>query len=279
MKKEMCFLLSCLMVLSFSQSAFALPINNLRDYEKEHENLKQVSLSLKEKEEIFGETLSAKEGQIFVAKDVDLAKSIYNIDTEEKDREMASQGFVKVEETIYVMESKESKVARGVVTRIVLDENYYNKPAKQVNSKEYGMRHWLDVAFTLTLGEGPKIVSTAATILGVNASDFLPEWRKGDILEKSESKILREKWVQVKTDSGYLNAGRATKEDITVYIDLRTAKEVNGSLKAYRDSNEKEYHNITKYFNSESKLKSATISNAMAGDLVVSFYEDPWVKR
>ena len=96
------------------------------------------------------------------------------------------------------------------------------------------------------------------------------------MLEKSESKILREKWVQVKTSDGYLNAGRATKEDITVYIDLRTTKKVNGSLQSFRDSEEKVFTNITENYNSESRLKSLTIANSMAGDLVVSFYEDPW---
>lgn len=266
------------MMLSFSQSAFASSINSSIDNKMELKNLKQVSLSLKEKEEIFGDISNIEEGKIFLAKDVDLAKSMYNINTEERDKEMAEKGFIKTEERIYVVESREPRAANAVTTRVVLDENSYNKPAKQLNSKKYGMRHWLDVAFTLTIGEGPKIVSTAATILGVNASDFLPEWRQGDMLEESESKILREKWVQVKTDSGYVNAGRAMKEDITVYIDLRTTKEVNGSLKSYRDSKEKEYQNITKNFNSNNKLESLTISNAVVGDLVVSFYEDPWVK-
>lgn len=278
MKKKICFLLSCVMMLSFSQSAFASSINSSIDNKMELKNLKQVSLSLKEKEEIFGDISNIEEGKIFLAKDVDLAKSMYNINTEERDKEMAEKGFIKTEERIYVVESREPRAANAVTTRVVLDENSYNKPAKQLNSKKYGMRHWLDVAFTLTIGEGPKIVSTAATILGVNASDFLPEWRQGDMLEESESKILREKWVQVKTDSGYVNAGRAMKEDITVYIDLRTTKEVNGSLKSYRDSKEKEYQNITKNFNSNNKLESLTISNAVVGDLVVSFYEDPWVK-
>ncbi len=279
MKKKICFLLSCVMMLNFSQVAFAASVNSSIDGEKELKNLKQIYLSLKEKEEIFGDISNIENGEIYIAKDVDLAKSMYNIDTEEYDREMFEQGFIKTEEKIYVVESKEPRSVDAVTTRVVIDENSYNKPAKQLNSKKYGMRHWLDVAFTLTIGEGPKIVSTAATILGVNASAFLPEWRSGDMLEESESKILREKWVQVKTESGYVNAGRATKEDITVYVDLRTTKEVNGSLQSYRDSNEKEYQNITKNYNSDSKLKSLTISNAVVENLVVSFYEDPWVQR
>lgn len=276
MKKSICFILSCIMMLSFSQMAFASSNNSITDDKLELKNLKQISLSSEEKKEIFGDISNVENAKVFTVNDVELAKSMYNINTDDTDELMMEEGFLKTDEKIYVLEPVASA---SVTTRVVINENHYNKPAKQINSKKYGMRHWLDTAFTLTLGNGPKIVSTAATVLGINASDFLPDWHQGDILEKSEQAVVSEKWVQVKTDSGYLNAGRATKEEITVYIDLRTAKNINGSLKAVRETNKKVYVNITKNYNSDTKLKSLTVANATVGGSVVSFYEDPWVKR
>ena len=142
MKKKLCFLLSCLMVLNFSQAAFAAPINSSIDKKMELKNLKQISLSVKEREELFGDISEIENGDVFIVEDVALAKSMYNLNTEEHDRKMFEEGFVKTEEKIYVLESKEPRATNAVTTRIVLDENSYNKPAKQLNSTRYGMKHW-----------------------------------------------------------------------------------------------------------------------------------------
>lgn len=95
--------------------------------------------------------------------------------------------------------------------------------------------------------------------------------------KKSGSRVRTEKWVQVKSNDGkYYNAGRATQDKITVYIDLRTFKRVNGELKSVKESREELVENITQNYNNEAKLIDLTIKNATVGDLIVSFYEDPW---
>lgn len=240
-------------------------------------SLTTPDLSNAKKQKLLGDESDISQYTFYKAEDTELAKQLLHIDNSEEIAKLEEQGCIITEDNIYILEENASSTATRPSTKIVINELKSNKPAIQIGDEKYGMRHWLDVSFDLLLDECGKYVSTAASILGINASDFLSEWQSGDMLEKSESRVRLEKWVQVKSNDGkYYNAGRAIKDDITVYIDLRTFKRVNGKLQSVRKSDDKLFVNSTKNYNNNTKLEDLTIANATAGDLIVSFYEDPW---
>lgn len=239
--------------------------------------LTTADLTATEKQELLGD--GAKESNYFFyeAQDPKLAKKLLHIDNSEEIAAYQNEGFQVTNEEVYIIEEKISSRAAKPNTKIVITTLTGNSEKTKLNDNKFGMKHWLNVGFSLLLDSTSSHLAIAAEILGINASDFLPKWKDGDFLEKSESRVRKEKWVQVQTKTGsYHNAGRGVKEDITVYIDLRTFKEVNGELEPVRESSSTKITNITKNYNNHSKLTDLTIKNTVVGDLIVSFYEDPW---
>lgn len=285
MKKVLCYLFASVIAVSTIQPVYAKEPSVVSESTlapidaniNARLSLTTPDLSNAKKQKLVGDESDISNYTFYKAEDTKLAKQLLHIDNSEEIAKLEEQGCIITEDNIYILEENASPAVTKPTTRIVINELKANKPAKQIGDSKYGMSHWLDVSFGLLLDECGKYVSTAAAILGINASDFLPEWQSGDMLEKSESRVRLEKWVQVKSNDGkYYNAGRAIKDDITVYIDLRTFKRVNGKLQAVRESNDKLYVSSTKNYNNNTKLIDLTIANATVGDLVVSLYDDPW---
>lgn len=153
-------------------------------------------------------------------------------ETKRQREEMAAQGYEYVGSTVLV--STEKLDSRGLDSGITEKEivEHYTKPTENLNDRSAGMYHWLDVAWSVAIGQW-EYGWVASDVLGLKPSMFKPEWQKGESLTRTEQKTLH-RYCYSKY-SPVINAVRWYAEtqsaDVDIYVDLYTWDRNNNTVR------------------------------------------------
>ncbi|MCY6355223.1 hypothetical protein [Clostridium sp. ZS2-4] len=195
-KKLICSLLTAIVLLTPTATTFASINTNISKETVVEENSKNESkIKLNEREKQALSELNISEDDIIVLdkNSVFSNEDLKKIESAEAKDE--TDGFKKVEEITFQLK-KSRRTRRSAshpdgIKRIDKVRLYVDGPTR-MNTNKYGMRHWLNVGFTLTVGGISQKLGTAATILGINASDFLPTAIPGEALTKTHTKVYHD---------------------------------------------------------------------------------------
>lgn len=156
---------------------------------------------------------------------------------EQEDQELASQGLIKTSEIFYiskdVLSSSDQKSLNSSQISAKVSGKAYDYPAYSIrnyvdvvdmSSPSQGLAYLLDVAFNLAVDNVNIKWLSAASILGLSGSSFLPYYVSGDRLIRTENRTFNDTfymWYDKNNKSWPLV--RTTQLNIDVNIDLYQA--------------------------------------------------------
>ncbi len=252
-KKLICSLLTAIMLLIPTVTTFASTNTNISKETVVEENSKNKSkIKLNEREKQALSELNISEDDIIVLdkNSVFSNEDLKKIESAEAKDE--TDGFKKVEEIIFEVKQPKSVYSKSAsshpdgIKRIDKVRLYVDGPVT-LNKNNHGMKYWLDVSWNLIIGTYTQKAWKAATILGLNPSNFLPTADPGDKLTRTYQKVYRDYYytkynpLQHK-DNLYV---RTSALELTTYLDLYTVDKNNKAVRCSEHSENKYY---TQYY-------------------------------
>ena len=144
-------------------------------------------------------------------------------ETKRQREEMAAQGYEYVGSTVLVptVQLYSGGLDSGITEKEIIE--HYTKPTKTLNDRSAGMYHWLDVAWSVAIGQF-KFGWVASDVLGIKPSMFKREWQEGETLTSTEQQTLH-RYCYSKY-CPMIDAVRIYAEtqyaDLYIYVDLYT---------------------------------------------------------
>lgn len=121
--------------------------------------------------------------------------------------------------------------SQNVSYRLAYIDKQTNTDWEKVNSQTYGMSHWLDVTWNITIGSTTETFWKAATVLGLNPSNFYTQHQSGDYLAKSEQHTYRYRVAQVNPyGNGWNTLVSSQRVYAYAHADLRTIDKYGASV-------------------------------------------------
>lgn len=171
---------------------------------------------------------------------------------------------------LYGLPSTKSVEARVLTSGQIISSTDW----KDINGSKYGMSHWLDLAFDYLIGKTTKYIYVPATLLGISASDFLPEYKEGEVLKERHTKITEYQYGQVKPSNTWTTLITTEGIEFKQYVDI-TAYKKTGGIYEKLGTVDTEFF-TAKYFDKPSQLVDRTLSlYAKEGVLVKEVYNIP----
>ena len=154
---------------------------------------------------------------------------------EKEDKELASQGMIKKCEVFFIEKSSltspnQKKMNPNLLSATSPSWDYQVNNIRQyvdvtdLSSPSQGLAYWVDLAFNIVVDSVSIKWLTAASILGVSGSSFLPYYVSGDRLIKTENRTFNDTyymWYDKNQTAWPLV--RTTFLSNDVYIDLYQA--------------------------------------------------------
>ena len=210
----------------------------------------------------------------------DVLTSEMKQDLAKEEQELAKEGLHKTSE-VYYIENKDLqilsldsvmslKTSTNHIAKVVQSVRTYTSETEELSKSKYGMAHWLDVAWNLAIGSKTKYVWKAATILGINPSNFLSKYHRGEALKRTYQRTYRDILYYGKNSRNEVHPCiRVSKLILTTYVDLYTSTKTGS---AYRKSSSSKKSYYTEHYGDMSFISEQCLDNSTFGGM--SVYQD-----
>ncbi len=149
----------------------------------------------------------------------------------EEDSLLESQGITIESEVYYIKKDSKALNNNLMATSSVPDKydmimyrtRQLTPPAEDLTDNTTGIKTLLDITWNVVIGVKTKYFWIAATVLGLNPSNFFSKYQQGDVLRKSETFVYNDKYYcYFDENNDYWPVLRTSQLNLSVWLDLIT---------------------------------------------------------
>ncbi|WP_300379831.1 hypothetical protein [Clostridium sp.] len=188
-------------------------------------------------------------------------------DTLNQDEDESANGLTRIASIVVKPIIKEKGLSYSWVDIV----DTYTGKEEILNSSSRGMAYWLDVTWNLVIGNTTKYFWQASTILGLNPSNFMSNYKSGDKLSSTKTKVITRRIYKkyhpvMNLEMFYVET---KKQVVKNYVDLYTFDKYNNSVRVSQTDTQTFY--TEHYF--DPTWITDKVNSAWQANLQVQYYD------
>lgn len=167
---------------------------------------------------------------------------ILEAERKEQDKIEAENGFTNRTTNVIVSKPQKNygtysnnKIGIGDSIYYVTVVDTYTGREEVLNEldKRFGLAHWLDVSWNVAIGTQTKYFWIAATVIGVNPSDFSSNYKRGEKLSSTKTKVVSRRCYKKYNPTRRMDVWYLETQNVTIknYVDLYAFDKNNNSIR------------------------------------------------